>query len=423
MDHAGATPYSKSLMEEYVNDMKSNLFGNPHSQSPSSMLSTRRIESVRTQTLEFFKADPEFFDLIFVANATAAIKLVMEGMQGHDRGHGNGRFWYGYHCDSHTSLTGLRELASAGSKCFRSDQEVENWLSDDPEASSFRPHQTEKDPCIGLFAYPAQSNMNGRRLPLSWPCRLRSSNRPSHSNVYSLLDAAAFVSTAQLYLGDWKAAPDFTALSFYKIFGYPDLGALIVRKEAGHVLQKRLYFGGGTVHMVINAVDSPTEAWYARKTETLHEALEDGTPAFHSIIALGSALKVHRKVYGSMDNVSHHTCSLAKVLYQELSSLTHGNGVALCKIYKDSTSEYGDSQTQGPTIAFNVRDSSGSWIGKSLFEQLALVNNIQLRIGGVCNPGGIARFLDWAPSSLRDNFAQGLRCANGLDEIDGKPTE
>ena len=42
------------------------------------MLSTGVIEYTRLQALRFFKADPEHFDLIFVANATAAIKLVMD---------------------------------------------------------------------------------------------------------------------------------------------------------------------------------------------------------------------------------------------------------------------------------------------------------------------------------------------------------
>ena len=41
------------------------------------MLSSDLIESTRAQALAFVKADPEHFDLVFVANATAAIKLVM----------------------------------------------------------------------------------------------------------------------------------------------------------------------------------------------------------------------------------------------------------------------------------------------------------------------------------------------------------
>ena len=399
--------------------MNSSLLGNPHSQAPSSKLSTRRIEAVRARTLEFFKADPNYFDLIFVANATAAIKLVMDGMRGQKRGYTQDTFWYGYHGDSHTSLVGIRESASAGSKCFASDHEVEMWLS--KEAQGFT-SPTEPENRLGLFAYPAQSNMNGRRLPLSWPGQIRASSLARHRRVYSLLDAAAFVSTAQLDLSDWQNAPDFTALSFYKIFGFPNLGALLVRKEAAPVLHRRSYFGGGTVDMVINAGNDPDEAWYTRKDTSIHEAFEDGTPAFLNILALDSALDVHRRIYTSMDHVSRHTGYLSKVLYEKISTLLHWNGIPVCEIYRGSGSEYGDGKTQGPTIAFNVQASNESWISKSHFEQLAIVNGIQIRTGGVCNPGGIAQSLNFNPKEMRDNFAAGLRCGNGVDQLHGKPT-
>lgn len=416
LDHAGTALYPKSLMESFAEDMNANLFGNPHSQSPSSVQSTVRIDRVRARMLEFFKGDAKHFDLIFVANATAAIKMVMDGMRGHDT------FWYGYHADSHTSLVGVRELASRGSACFTSDQDVETWLSKNTVTVSSCPFQTKTTEEIGLFAYPAQSNMNGRRLPLTWPGRLRASNLKQHHHVYSLLDAAAFVSTAQLDLSDWENAPDFTALSFYKIFGFPDLGALLVRKGAAQILNKRRYFGGGTVEMVINGVGDPTEAWFARKNTSPHDAFEDGTPAFHSIIALDSALEIHQRLFTSMDHVSQHTSQLAKSLYERLSTLSHSNGAPLCTIYQDESSKYGDRKTQGPTVAFNVQDRNGHWIGKSLVEQLAIANGIQLRTGGVCNPGGIARFLSFTPQEMRKNFEEGLRCGNELDELDGKPT-
>ena len=376
---------------------------------------------MRAQVLAFFKADPAGFDVVFVANATAAIKLVMDGFRDHDRSLHSNAFWYGYHADSHTSLVGVREVAAVGARCFASDSEVEDWLAGtapSPPSSQGTPEPRS----IGLFAYPAQSNINGRRLPLTWPGQLRASRHAQHQNVFSLLDAATFASTAQLDLSDWHNAPDFVALSFYKIFGFPDLGALIVRSTAGDVLCRRPYFGGGTVDMVINAAIHPGEAWHARKRMTIHEALEDGTPAFHSILALESALKVHRALFGSMDQVSQHAGYLAKTLYEALSSMKHANGARVCKIYKGVASEYSQTKTQGPIIAFNVQTADGRWIAKSHIEQLAILNKIQLRSGGVCNPGGIAHFLDMTAQELRQNFRKGLRCGNTLDIIDGKPT-
>ncbi|KAH0534054.1 hypothetical protein FGG08_007343 [Glutinoglossum americanum] len=415
LDHAGTTIYAKSLVDQFARDMNNNLFGNPHSRSPSSELSTRRVDRVRLRILQFFKADPENFDIVFVANATAGIKMVMDAFIQCSR-NSPYPFWYGYHRDSHTSLVGVREVASEGSRCFETDQEVEDWIEGRSEMEldqGFRPESQ-----LGLFAFPAQSNMNGRRLPLEWPGRLRESSRPGHRNVYTLLDAAAYVSTAQLDLSNSETAPDFTALSLYKIFGFPDLGALIVRKASGHILEQRRYFGGGTVDMVICMKDK----WHSKKVERLHEKMEDGTLPFHHIIALDSALDVHERLYGSMDRISRHTCHLAKQLYDGLSSLQHANGKAVCVIYKDPASQFGNSKTQAPTIAFNVQNSRGGWVGKSDFERLADLHGIQLRTGGVCNPGGIASSLGLAGWELRRNFMEGMRCGNGLDVLGGKPT-
>ncbi|KAL8720580.1 MAG: hypothetical protein Q9225_002569 [Loekoesia sp. 1 TL-2023] len=412
LDHAGTTIYPRSLMSEFSELMKANLLGNPHSESPSSSLATHYVETARHRMLRFFRADPEHFDLIFVANATAAIKMVAEGVRDES-------LWVGYHGDAHTSLVGLRQLANAGSRCFYSDAEVDEWLSQGPalhiQEKSKRGAQT-----IGLFAYPGQSNMNGRRLPLDWPGRLRRAAARTNSKMYTLFDAAALVSTTQLDLSDHVNAPDFTALSFYKIFGFPDLGALIVRKDAGHVLLNRTYFGGGTVDMVINGAG--IDAWHATRQTSLHEALEDGTGAFHSIAALHCAVDVHTRLFGSMTQVSQHANHLAATLYDQMSSLTHSNGRPICTIYKSRTANYRDRKTQGPTIAFNIRDVRGNWVGKSSFEHLAMKYGIQLRTGGVCNPGGIALYLNLSPEELRENFAEGLRCGNGIDEMHGKPT-
>ena len=384
----------------------SNLLGNPHSASTSSQLSTRRVEDVRLRALQYFNADPDVFDLVFVANATAGIKLVTEGFREQENG-----FWYGYHKDSHTSLVGAREMAEAGHHCFTSDAEVEAWIDSGDHTTA----QSGGDALI-LFAYPAQSNMNGRRLPLSWTSRLRSSKR--RRRIYNLLDAAALISTSPLDLGDVSTVPDYTVLSFYKIFGFPDLGALIVRKDSASILQSRKYFGGGTVEMVACA----RENWHVQKYGSLHQQLEDGTLPIHSIIALDSALNVYAKLYGSIDLVACRAIYLTKKLYEDLATLRHCNGRKVCEIYIDPASSYSDSRTQGPVIAFNLKDDRGNWISNTEIEKLANVRGIQLRSGGLCNPGGIASWLDLAPWELKRNFSAGHRCGNENDIIGGKPT-
>lgn len=55
-------------------------------------------------------------------------------------------------------------------------------------------------------------------------------------------------------------------------------------------------------------------------------------------------------------------------------------------------------------------------------EALAILNNIQFRTGGLCNPGGIACSLEISPDQMLENFQEGLRCGNEIDSLRGKPT-
>ncbi|KAE9381652.1 molybdenum cofactor sulfurase [Stipitochalara longipes BDJ] len=405
LDHAGTTLYSKSLMERFTADMMGNLFGNPHSASGASQLSTNRIEDTRLKALRFFNANPDEFELIFVANATAGVKLVMEALRECDGGYN-----YGYHRDAHTSLIGVRENA-VSSRCLI-DPDVECWLSGE---TSFVDEETNSK--INLFAYPAQSNMDGRRLPLSWASRARKTNNSTHS-TYTLLDASAFVSTAQLNLGDASCAPDFTVLSFYKMFGFPDLGALIVRKESGAILQERKYFGGGTVDMVLCV----KEQWHVPKAQSLHDSLEDGTLPFHNILALDAAIAIHKQLYGTMDQVSKHTAFLAQKLYNGLEALQHANSRPVCVMHSLGFSSTSNHDLQGPIIAFNLKNSHGAWVSNTEFEKLAGVRKFHIRSGGLCNPGGVAACLNLEPWEMRRNFSSGFKCGTEADIYRGKIT-
>ena len=378
--------------------MVTNLYGNPHSASSSSQLTTRRIDDIRHRLLGLFNADPAEFDVVFVANATAGIKLIVEAFRDQEAG-----FWYGYHRDAHTSLIGVREAATHH-HCYASDAEVDEWIE----------QKRSKDVTPALFAYPAQSNMNGRRLPLSWSHRIRTNKQGA---VYTLLDAAALVSTSPLDLGDSERAPDFTVLSLYKMFGFPDLGALVVRKAASSVFDKRRYFGGGTVEMVVCL----QEQWHVKKSESLHERLEDGTLPIHSIMALDIAMSVHRGLYNSFEEIARHTAFLAAKLHGDLSAVQHANGSSVCRVYKDPAASYYDPSTQGPVVAFNLKTQHGGWVSNAEVEKLAAVKGFQLRTGGLCNPGGVASALDLAPWEMKENFTAGQRCGNDNDVIRAKP--
>lgn len=396
-------------MDKFAADMTSNLFGNPHSASSSSQTSTSRIEDIRLRVLQFFNADPSEFDLVFVANATAGIKLVTEAFRGNPLG-----FDYLYHQACHTSLIGVREEAT-NSLCL-DDSAVQGWLGGTNPILESR-HRDRP----ALFAYPAQSNMDGSRLPLNWSDQLRKGALTPGRPVFTLLDAAAFAATSPLDLGDSETAPDFTVLSFYKIFGFPDLGGLIVRRQAAPIFQSRRYFGGGTVDMVVCL----REQWHAPKTQALHESLEDGTLPVHSIIALDSALDVHRQLFKSMGDVSSHTSFLSQRLHNGLAALRHGNGQPVCVMYSQpslASKATGSHLGNGPVVAFNLQNHLESWISLVEFEKLAVLKKFHVRTGGLCNPGGIAHSLGLEPWEMKRNFSAGFRCGTDNDIMGGKPT-
>jgi molybdenum cofactor sulfurtransferase len=398
LDHAGTTLYPKSLIEAFSQDLIQNLYGNPHSVSESSQLSTKCIENARIDVLRFFNASPDDFEVVFTANATAAIKIVADAFRDSNEG-----FWYGYHVDSHTSLIGVRELAS-GSQCFTDDRAMADVLDDPRER-----------PALSLLAYPGQSNMTGRRINSDWSAKARQLRLQQGSQVYTLMDAAALASTSPMDFSNAETSPDFTTVSFYKIFGFPDLGGLIVRKEAANILRSRRYFGGGTV----DSVSVNDDLWHAKKS-SISASLEDGTLPFHSILALKKALEVHGKIFGSMANVAKHTKFLKTKLQLQLEKLSHRNGKPACELYVEpNVPERSDS---GPTLSFNLINGQGGYISIAEFQKLAIVNNIHLRTGGLCNPGGIARWLKLRDGDLRRNYASGHRCGSENDLIDGKPT-
>ncbi|KAI0423180.1 pyridoxal phosphate-dependent transferase [Xylaria grammica] len=400
--------------------MVTSLYGNPHSENSPAKLSGDIVDQVREKMLNFLGASSKDFDLIFVANATAAVKLVADcfrdlGEKSKDR-----KFWYGYHKDAHTSIVGVRELTYGQFHCFENDEEVEEWLQFPEHPSMNRPNPNG----LGLFAYPGQSNMTGRRLPLSWSWRARQAG--SLQNTYTLLDAAALAMTYPMenIFQDPDQAPDFTCFSLYKIFGFPDVGALVVRKDSGHILTLRKYFGGGTVSMVATFGETP---WHRSKglqapTYKLHEGLEDGTLPFHSILALGEAIDVHLRLYRSMRDISAHTSHLIDQLYRGMVGLRHANGRPACHVYSENR-DFSDPSKQGSAIAFNMILPSGGYISYTDVERIANNAGFYIRSGGVCNPGGIFSLLGYEPWMTERALSAGHHCgSNGISVLNGLPT-
>ena len=78
LDYTGAGIYAESQVKKHQQILLENTFGNPHSSNPTSRAATQYVESARAYVLEYFKADPAEYDVIFSANASGALKIVGE---------------------------------------------------------------------------------------------------------------------------------------------------------------------------------------------------------------------------------------------------------------------------------------------------------------------------------------------------------
>ncbi|CAG8532478.1 14071_t:CDS:2 [Funneliformis mosseae] len=413
LDHSATTTYAKSSLTSFTTDLTNNLYGNPHANSPSSQRCNQRLDQIRDRVLRHFNTNPDYYQVIFTQNATAAIKLVGEIFPWT-----SGQSSYKYLRESHNSIIGLRrfaeEINAQSIQAITEDDFFSVFDSDSVRQTKYLPRDNHNNITYNLFAYPAQCNFSGIRFPLTWTCEIKKfNNKNNDSKTLVLLDAAAYISSSLLSLSEVDTSPDFITISFYKMFGYPTgLGALIVKSELEPILRKR-YFGGGTLDSI--AYDRPWQKF----RKSLHERYEDGTINFLDIIALDHAFDASERLFNNFNFIKSHVTSLMIYLSRNMKSLQHYNGRSVCVVY--SNNDFSDNTFQGPVFSFNVKRADGSWVGYLELERLASVNGIHIRSGILCNPGSVARWIKLYPENIIDSFASGKTCHDEQDMWDGKP--
>ena len=358
LDYTGAGLYGDSQVREHVAMLRAGVYGNPHSSNPASAATTRLVDRARAYVLEYFRASPDEYTVVFTSNATGAIKLVGES---YPFEHGD---QYLLTFDNHNSVNGIREFArSKGAEVGYVPvvppelRVAEGRLIGFLEGARRGGHN--------LFAYPAQSNFSGVRHPLEWIAQAQARGWDV------LVDCAAFVPTNRLDLSVWH--PDFVALSFYKIFGYPTgVGCLLARKASLSKL-RRPWFAGGTITI------ASVQAGKHRLAEG-EAAFEEGTINYLSIPAVEIGLR-HMAGVG-LEGVHDRVGYLTSWLLAELLALRHGNGAPLLRVYGPT-----DMDRRGGTITANFYDPHGKLIDHRKIERLANQAGICLRTGCFCNPG------------------------------------
>jgi molybdenum cofactor sulfurtransferase len=358
LDYTGGSLYAQSQVEQHMELLRSSVFGNPHSTNPTSTAMTGHIERTRQTVLEYFKTNAADYVLVFTLNASCAIKLVGESFPFA----AGGRLLLTF--DNHNSMNGVREFATTKGATFayaplvapslRLDRKRLDALLDEADPS-----------CENLFGFPAQSNFSGVKHPLELVAEAQA------KGWRVLLDAAAFVPTNQLDLSAVK--PDFVAVSFYKMFGYPTgVGGLLIRRSTYDEL-KRPWFAGGTVNFASvqgrSHVLSPGEA-----------AFEDGTLNYLAIPAVEIGLRHLRSI--GVEKVGERVRCLTGWILEQLLAERHSNGHPMVRIYGPTTTEQ-----RGGTVTFNLYDPEGHLLDYRRVEELAGEQGLSLRSGCFCNPG------------------------------------
>ena len=378
LDYTGGGLHAVSQIHEHQAMLTGELLGNPHSRNPTSMAATRRVERVRRAVLDYFRADPDEYRVVFTANASGALKLVGESYPFEPGSHLLLSF------DNHNSVNGIREFARRKGAALSYVPLICDNLRMD-ESTLRRELAKPRGSKPRLFAFPAQSNFSGVLHPLEWIEEARSAGWDV------LLDSAAFVPTHRLDLQQWK--PDFATVSFYKMFGFPTgTGCLLARHDALRKLQ-RPWFAGGTI--TIASVQGDGHIHHDNEA-----AFEDGTLDYLNLPAVETGLR-HLESIG-IDTIHQRVTSLCDWLLRHLLDLRHGNGKPLVRILGPD-----DTEMRGSTLSMMLHDPQGETFDERRIEHLAGEHGISLRTGCFCNPGAgeIAHHL--SEQEMRAFFQQG----------------
>jgi molybdenum cofactor sulfurtransferase len=398
LDYTGGGLYAESQLQRHHALLRDRVLGNPHSHNPASAASSELVAEARAAVRRFFNADEDEYEVVFAANASAALKLVGEA---YAFGPGSA---YLMSYDNHNSVNGIREYARRKGALVTYVPVANPELRLD-EKLLFAALQRADAGSPRLFAFPAQSNFSGVQHPLEW---IAVAQRLGWD---VLLDCAAFVPTNRLDLGTVK--PDFAVLSFYKMFGYPTgVGALIARRDKLAALQ-RPWFAGGTI--VVASVQE--DGWYRLAPGAA--GFEDGTVDYLALPAVTLGLEHLSRI--GIDVIHTRVSALAGWLLEELTGLRHENGSPMVRLFGPA-----DMVRRGATIALYLLDPRGRPYDVYEMESAAGEWGISIRTGCFCNPGDgeVAHDITHDDMALCFRESSGvcslLQCQRTIEDATGK---
>jgi selenocysteine lyase/cysteine desulfurase len=358
LDYTGAGLHAVSQIDATMELLRTRVLGNPHSNSPASLASTELVEQTRCDVRQFFNAPEDDYLCVFTANASAALRLVGEAYRFGPGG------TFALTADNHNSVNGIREFARRkGARVVYVPVTAPELRLD--RAAMRHVLRAGEPGGHNLVAFPAQSNFSGVQHGLDLVDE-------AHAAGWDVLvDVSAFVPTNRFDVG--RVRPDFAALSFYKMMGFPTgLGCLLMRRDRLDALS-RPWFAGGTITIASVVGDGH----YLRGDEG---AFEDGTVDYLNVPAVTVGLRHLDRV--GLDAIHRRVGCLTNWLLDALDGLCHADGRRLVQIYGPRTGE-----GRGGTVTFSMQDRDGLYLDDLRVEELANRVSVTLRTGCFCNPG------------------------------------
>lgn len=410
LDWAASALYTDTQVDESASELKSTLFGNPHSLSASATRSSDAVEAARQQVLDYLGASSDKYEVIFTRSCTDSLRLVADTFPWDQGGE------FKYLVQNHNSVLGIRDVARAhgATASVIEPEAVDTWLDSIDQSPG----------PASLFAFPGEENFAGETFPLEWARLIVDGG----SRWRVLVDAAKMAATHPINLTQYPV--DFLTMSFYKLFGAPTgVGALVVRLSTADELNK-CYWGGGSVSLA-GAGRSPDDDVHILKSRVC-ERFEDGTVSFLGIASLKHGFAALDRV-GGPAAIYKHTSALTDYLDGRLRALTHANGNPLVLVYGPNDRHHKAPQSKGSVVNFNVLQSDGTTQYSHIDVMAAAAEaGIHIRAGAQCNPGAAQDILGVPPSAIRrlalDTSLQGCGLGPAFvtcpkDELISQPSE
>ena len=376
LDYTGAGIYADEVIDEYQK-----LFD---TYSPFSPELDSVVDAARNDLLSFLGTDKDHYSVIFVASATQALKLVGENFPWTK----SSKFFYTRY--NHNSVLGIRRYAIQHGAHFNATRSYESLLAIARNMSSSPGTYTH------LLAMPLEDNFAG--------------TKPSHDVMYEIshingsyaiiADAAAYLPTNKLNLTEYPFhAVD---MSFYKIFGFPNYGALVIRNDfLAHL--KKTYYTAHSINFTECNLDTANILPFP-------EGLEDDVVTPENAVAIRLGINFLNQI--GMDNINKHVYNLTRYLYNGLAEMG-------AKIYGNH--HYNDPSLQGGIVAFNLVRGDGGFFGYAAVVEDASKHGFHLRGGCHCNPGACFNATGLKESNVKAYFDKKTTCGDKFDVVDGIP--